>query len=868
MAALVASGSSSSGTGCNPVSSPILVQEKGSRNKRKFRSDPPLSDANKLLSSCQTECLSFEFSAEKFQSNLSLEHHGVCDLCGLSQEQSEAINPDLKLSCGPGLFDIGSGRPKEVLEPAEIQEADWNDLSESQLEEIVLNNLDTIYKSAISKIAACGYGEDVASKAVLRSGLCYGFKDTVSNIVDNTLAFLRNSQEINSSREHFFENLDQVERYVLAEMVCVLREVRPFFSIGDAMWCLLVCDMNVSQACAMDGDPLSNFSNDVSPGCSSSISTQLKNEASSCEPNQTNSDSIFPITHRSQSEKASASRNLNSSTKKNSLVLEGLSPEKASPISTERTPTSRQSSAPEEKPQGGRKSHSIAAKRESILRQKSLYLEKSYRAYGSKGAVRQGKLNSLGGLILDKKHKSVSDSPIGDLKTACLKLTKAAGVDVTRTSGTQNSLVGAVLSTPMTSTKLETITTHSSLSSSDTELSLSQPSKTNTVSKPPSSELLALKEDYAEFQLDKALGQCVPDDKKDEMILKLVPRVKELQNQLQGWTDWANQKVMQAARRLSKDKSELKTLRQEKEEMARLKKEKQTLEENTMKKLSEMENALFKASGQVDRANSAVQRLEVENSNLRHQMEESKVRAAESAASCLEVMRREKKTMNKFQSWEKQKTFYQEELATEKHKVAQLRHNLEQEKDIQDQLEARQKQEENAKEEFLRQAISIKKEREQIEASLKLKEDMIRLKADSDLKKHKDDVQKLESDISQLRLKTDSSKIAALRWGTDGNYASRVTDTKNAPTIKGSTKISKNNDIAIDFQDLLGSGNLKRERECVMCLTEEMTVVFLPCAHQVVCTKCNELHEKQGMKECPSCRTPIQRRICVRYVRS
>ncbi|KAH0992400.1 hypothetical protein GBA52_003883 [Prunus armeniaca] len=80
--------------------------------------------------------------------------------------------------------------------------------------------------------------------------------------------------------------------------------------------------------------------------------------------------------------------------------------------------------------------------------------------------------------------------------------------------------------------------------------------------------------------------------------------VLDLQNQLQEWTEWANQKVMQAARRLSKDKAELKSLRQEKEEVERLKKEKQTLEENTMKKLSEMENALCKASGQVERANS------------------------------------------------------------------------------------------------------------------------------------------------------------------------------------------------------------------------------------------------------------------------
>lgn len=165
------------------------------------------------------------------------------------------------------------------------------------------------------------------------------------------------------------------------------------------------------------------------------------------------------------------------------------------------------------------------------------------------------------------------------------------------------------------------------------------------------------------------------------------------------------------------------------------------------------------------------------------------------------------------------------------------------------------------------QASSIKKEREQIEASAKSKEDTIKLKAESNLQKYKDDIQKLEKEISQLRLKTDSSKIAALRRGIDGSYASRLTDTRNAPGHKDAQMPYISNMVA-DFHKYSGTGGVKRERECVMCLSEEMSVVFLPCAHQVVCTTCNELHEKQGMKDCPSCRSPIQRRINVRYARS
>ncbi|KAJ4952596.1 hypothetical protein NE237_029428 [Protea cynaroides] len=62
------------------------------------------------------------------------------------------------------------------------------------------------------------------------------------------------------------------------------------------------------------------------------------------------------------------------------------------------------------------------------------------------------------------------------------------------------------------------------------------------------------------------------------------------------------------------------------------------------------------------------------------------------------------------------------------------------------QPQARRKQEEKAKVEFLTLASSLRKERKQIEieASMEVEEDMIRQKAENDLQKYKDDIQKLE----------------------------------------------------------------------------------------------------------------------------
>lgn len=174
--------------------------------------------------------------------------------------------------------------------------------------------------------------------------------------------------------------------------------------------------------------------------------------------------------------------------------------------------------------------------------------------------------------------------------------------------------------------------------------------------------------------------------------------------------------------------------------------------------------------------------------------------------------------------------------------------------------------EKRLEEEALTLASSFKKEKEEIEASVKCKEDSMKLKEESHMLKHKADLQRLEKEILQLRLETDSSEIAALRKGIEGRYKSKLrptlTDSNRTTADLAQSFISRNLKTANIEEDY---GSVKRERECIMCLTEEMSVVFLPCAHLVVCLKCNELHEKQGMKECPSCRTVIQNRIPVRY---
>ncbi len=174
---------------------------------------------------------------------------------------------------------------------------------------------------------------------------------------------------------------------------------------------------------------------------------------------------------------------------------------------------------------------------------------------------------------------------------------------------------------------------------------------------------------------------------KEETVVSLKIRIKELETQLHDQTEWAQQKVMQAARRLSKDLAELKALRQAREEMLRLKSDQKALEDSTMKKLSEMESALKRASGQVDRANAAVHRLENENAEVRAEMEAAKLNAAESIGICQEIAKRDKKSSKQAQAWERQKVKLQENLSEERQKLTQMQQQLAQAKERQQQAE-------------------------------------------------------------------------------------------------------------------------------------------------------------------------------------
>lgn len=339
--------------------------------------------------------------------------------------------------------------------------------------------------------------------------------------------------------------------------------------------------------------------------------------------------------------------------------------------------------------------------------------------------------------------------------------------------------------------------------------------------------------------------EYVPEDQKDEMILSLMHQIKDLERQVKERKEWAHQKAMQAARKLSHDLTELKMLRMEREETQRLKQGKPSAEDPTMKRLSEMESALRKASGQVDRANAAVRRLETENAEIRAEMEASKLSASESVNTCLEVARREKKYLKRLLAWEKQRAKLQDDIAVEKRKIGELQQEMVQVEVAKKAAEAKWKQEQKAKERALAQVEEERRLKEATEANNKRKHESLRSKIEVDFQRHKDDLQRLEQELSRLKLSTNPSAPQTIPNGSH-------------PTPTIARMLHELDDL--DDSDEKETGV---DRDCIICLKDEVSVVFLPCAHQVLCATCNDEYGTKGKATCPICRVAIEQRIRV-----
>ena len=142
--------------------------------------------------------------------------------------------------------------------------------------------------------------------------------------------------------------------------------------------------------------------------------------------------------------------------------------------------------------------------------------------------------------------------------------------------------------------------------------------------------------------------------------------------------------------------------------------------------------------------------------------------------------------------------------------------------------------------------------KEAIDASVKRNHEALQRKIEVDFQRHKDDISRLEEELSRLRVSTVSVQptkpfFNALNSG-DSNMPKQAKE--NAKIIQVSNKpqnLPKKN----------------HNRECVICMKNEVSVVLLPCAHQVLCFSCSKDQEQRAKASCPCCSVQIDQRIRV-----
>ncbi|XP_051137721.1 MND1-interacting protein 1-like [Andrographis paniculata] len=338
--------------------------------------------------------------------------------------------------------------------------------------------------------------------------------------------------------------------------------------------------------------------------------------------------------------------------------------------------------------------------------------------------------------------------------------------------------------------------------------------------------------------MDKFQGLNLDENsyQNDEMVCNLNEQIADLEQQVKVRKEWAYEKATQAARKLSHDLAELKMLRLEREERQRQEKEKPALESATMKGLREIEDALKIAGGHVERVNAAVGKLEVQNAEFKAELEAYKLRESESAAACMESMKREKKCRKKLIACEKQTTKLQQDIAVEKQRISELQQAIEQTEIDTKEFEEKWRQEQKSKAELIAQIKEERRLLEAAEANNKRKLESLRQKTEMDLQRQKDDLQRLEQEYARLKQAESQST------GVNGHIAKL---------------------LMMHDREKSGADEIQKGRRCTMCMNKEVSVVFLPCTHQVICSDCNNGFGKKGRDSCPYCMVPIEQRIQV-----
>ncbi|PIM98722.1 putative E3 ubiquitin ligase [Handroanthus impetiginosus] len=304
------------------------------------------------------------------------------------------------------------------------------------------------------------------------------------------------------------------------------------------------------------------------------------------------------------------------------------------------------------------------------------------------------------------------------------------------------------------------------------------------------------------------------DDSRTELILELVEEVRDLEEVVKEEKEWAERKVRDSARKLSKDLLELRMLRME-AKMEISKDETMMIESSCTSKLVDTEKSLQEATHEASLVIEAVERLETTNAQIRADIEALKLNASESERQLKEVLKRERRCMKKLADNEKQTSILRSQCEEEKQRVRQLELELLQaEKEIEE-IEIKWWHENKKKEHMFARLAEETKMADIQRANSRTQLRKLRQKLEVDHQLARDRQHKLQDELSHLQ----SHQMPKLPEDESVFYNFEATSSEPSASCESSEETV-------------------RRWDCMICLKNKVSMVFLPCRHQVICSPC------------------------------
>uniref|UniRef100_A0ACD5XZF5 Uncharacterized protein n=1 Tax=Avena sativa TaxID=4498 RepID=A0ACD5XZF5_AVESA len=700
--------------------------------------------------------------------------------------------------------DLDFGLEKEHVESDEFQYVDWTDLRD-----IALYSLHAFFKTAVETISHEGYTEDVVIHSIRDSALCYQFDGPITKIADSARAMLKSGRQVDSPlSENLDMHLHMLGLYVLSCASSLLKKYFPFFTLSDTLWCIILCDMDISIAHAFSVD-MSSYGNEQSDWLV--VNNQNVNDPSGSYSYSASESPGAALPQSKQVEHWRAALSQSPERVWSKVLAEYIAIHKSAG-------RDHVSSYGQDHVSSSGQGHACPSgqleKPSSLARTVVVHNKEAARGTSSKKTLKENR--SVMAFL-----ESASSTLTGTSKAA-KGLKSSTSFSTMRLSNLSLlKRIEVVSSQPISSP-----VNHSSSSSSTGK------TVTEQQTEPGGLIQFSLPNTPAdgfqfEFSHDGMRTSWVPKDRKEEMALDLIRRLGELKLEVKVWTDWASERLLQSLKRLAIEQPFLASLRQEKE----------TSECGVLiQKLQETKKSICDISVELDRADSLELKLTDEVELSTRERDSARLQEEQSAARFADILRKENMSCVKLKSIETEKIILQEELAAERTNLCRLLKTLEQGEGYKYLLEKKLKEGEKMMDGAMMQVHLARNELERIKMSARRESNNVLVNAENE----KERLQTCAKELQQ--------HIKGLEFDLACGRPLRLAVFTGPPGLR--------------------PDSVQQERECQLCLDEDVAVVFLPCGHQIVCISCNQLHQDKGVPNCPFCRSPIERRICARFSNS